>query len=72
MRVNLCVPQLIVGSFNRPPNKGIGPFLGLEIEHSKITERFRNNPTLISGGDLNASYIDWEMGLYPKPRPTSH
>ena len=45
--------KLVVGSFYRPPDRGIQPLLDLEIELAQISEKFRNNPktTLILGGD---------------------
>ena len=57
--------KLVVGSFYRPPNKGVSPILELESQLSEITDTFRNNPktTLILGRDFNAGGIDWETGL---------
>ena len=57
--------QLVVGSFYRPPSKGVNPILELESQPSEITDSFRNNPktTLNLGGDFNAGGIDWETGL---------
>ena len=57
--------KLVVGSFYRPPNKGVIPILELESQLSEITDTFRNNPktTLILGGDFNTGGIDWETGL---------
>ena len=57
--------KLVVGSFYRPPNKGVSPILELESQLSKITDTFRNNPktTLIMGGDFNAGGIDWETSV---------
>ena len=54
--------KLIVGSFYRPPDKGIEPILNLETELSEITEKLRNNSkyTVMLGGDFNATNIvDW-------------
>ena len=44
--------KIVVGSFYRPPDKGIEPILNLETELSEITEKFRNNSkyTVIPGG----------------------
>ena len=44
--------KLIVGSFYRPPDKGIEPILNLETELSEITEKLRNNSkyTVMLGG----------------------
>ena len=63
--------KLVVGSFYRPPNKGISPILELESQLSKTTDSFRNNPktTLILGGDFNAVGIDWETGLVRDDSP---
>ena len=49
--------KLIVGSFYRPPDKGIEPILNLETELSEITEKLRNNSkyTVMLGGDFNAA-----------------
>ena len=60
----------MVGSFYRPPDKGIEPILNLETELSEITEKFRNNSKytviqLILGGDFNAANIDWDTGIVP-------
>ena len=54
--------KLVVGSFYRPPDRGIQPLLDLEIELAQISEKFRNNPktTLILGGDFNAGGINWD------------
>ena len=59
--------KLVVGSFYRPPNKGVRPILELESQLSEITDTFRNilKTTLILGGDFNAGGIDWETGLVP-------
>ena len=35
--------KLVVGSFYRPPDRGIQPLLDLEIELAQISEKFRNN-----------------------------
>ena len=61
----------MVGSFYRPPNKGVSPILELESQLSEITDTFRNNPktTIILGGDFNAGGIDWETGLVPDDSP---
>ena len=61
----------MVGSFYRPPNKGVRPILELESQLSEITDTFRNNPktTFILGGDFNAGGIDWETGLVPDDSP---
>ena len=63
--------KLVVGSFYRPPNKGVSPILELESQLSEITDTFRNNPktTLILGGDFNAGGIHWETGLVPDDSP---
>ena len=67
--------KLVVGSFYRPPDRGIQPLLDLEIEIScisinilnpelaQISEKFRNNPktTLILGSDFNAGGINWDL-----------
>ena len=57
--------KIVVGSFYRPPDKGIEPILNLETELSEITEKFRNNSkyTVILGGDFNAANIDWDTGI---------
>ena len=57
--------KLIVGSFYRPPDKGIEPILNLETELSEITEKLRNNSkyTVMLGGDFNAANIDWDTGI---------
>ena len=54
--------KLVVGSFYRPPDRGIQPLLDLEIELAQISEKIRNNPktTLILGGDFNAGGINWD------------
>ena len=54
--------KLDVGSFYRPPDRGIQPLLDLELELAQISEKFRNNPktTLILGGDFNAGGINWD------------
>ena len=59
--------KLIVGSFYRPPDKGIEPILNLETELSEITEKLRNNSkyTVMLGGDFNAANIDWDTGTVP-------
>ena len=59
--------KLIVGSFYRPPDKGIEPILNLETELSEITEKLRNNSkyTVMLGGDFNAANIDWDTGIVP-------
>ena len=59
--------KIVVGSFYRPPDKGIEPILNLETELSEITEKFRNNSkyTVILGGDFNAANIDWDTGIVP-------
>ena len=51
--------KLIVGSFYRPPDKGIEPILNLETELSEITETLRNNSkyTVMLGGDFNEQLI---------------
>ena len=36
--------KLVVGSYYRPPDRGIQPLLDLEIELAQISEKFRNNP----------------------------
>ena len=61
----------MVGSFYRPPNKGVSPILELESQLSEITNTFRNNPktTLILGGDFNTGGIDWETGQVPDDSP---
>ena len=61
----------MVGSFYRPPKKGVSPFLELESPLSEITDTFRNNPktTLNVGGDFSAGGIDWETGLLPDDSP---
>ena len=55
--------KLVVGSFYRPPDRGIQPLLDLEIELAQISEKFRNNSktTLILGGDFNAGGINWDL-----------
>ena len=55
--------KLVVGSFYRPPDRGIQRLLDLEIELAQISEKFRNNPktTLILGGDFNAGGINWDI-----------
>ena len=55
--------KLVVGSFYRPPDRGIQPLLDLEIELAQISEKIRNNPktTLILGGDFNAGGINWDL-----------
>ena len=59
--------KIVVGSFYRPPDKGIEPILNLETELSEITEKFRNNSKyiVILGGDFNAANIDWDTGIVP-------
>ena len=46
--------KLVIGSFYRPPGKGIQPLVDLEMELAQILEKFKNNPktTLILGGDF--------------------
>ena len=63
--------ELVVGSFYRPPNKGVSPILELESQLSEITDTFRNDPktTLVLGGDFNAGGIDWKTGLVPDDSP---
>ena len=63
--------KLVVGSFYRPPNKGVSPILELESKLSEITDTFRNNPitTFTLGGYFNAEGIDWETGLVPDDSP---
>ena len=55
--------KLVVGSFYRPPNKGVSPILELESQLSEITDTFRNNPktTLILGGDFNAGVLTGKL-----------
>ena len=55
--------KLVIGSFYRPPDKGIQPLVDLEIELAQISEKFKNNPktTLILGGDFNAGGINWDL-----------
>ena len=64
----------MVGSFYRPPNKGVSLILELESQLSEITDTFRNNPKtiIILGGDFNAVGIDWETGLVPDDSPNRH
>ena len=59
--------KIVVGSFYRPPNKGIEPILNLEIELSEITEKFRNDSkyTVILGGDFTAANIACDTGIVP-------
>ena len=54
---------LVIGSFYRPPDKGIQPLVDLEMELAQISEKFKNNPktTLILGGDFNAGGINWDL-----------
>ena len=54
--------KLVVGSFYRPPDRGIQPLLDLESKLAQILEKFKNNPktTLILGGDFNAGGINWD------------
>ena len=61
----------MVGSFYRPPSKGVSPIFELKSQLSEITDTFRNNPktTLILDGDFNAGGIDWETGLVPDDPP---
>ena len=63
--------KMAVGSFYRPPNKGVNPILELESQLFEITDTFRNNPktTRILGGDFNARGIGWETGLVPDDSP---
>ena len=62
---------MVVGSFYRPPNKGVSPILELGSQLSEISDNFRNKPktTLILGGDYNAGGIDWETGLVSDDSP---
>ena len=55
--------KLVIGSFYRPPDKGIQPLVDLEMELTQISEKFKNNPktTLILGGDFNAGGINWDL-----------
>ena len=55
--------KLVVGSFYRPPNKGVSPILELESQLSEIMDRFRNNPktTFIFGGDFNAGVLTGKL-----------
>ena len=55
--------KLVIGSFYRPPDKGIQPLVDLEMESAQILEKFKNNPktTLILGGDFNAGGINWNL-----------
>ena len=55
--------KLVIGSFYRPPDKGIQPLVDLEMELAQISEKFKNNPktTLILGGDFNAGGINWDL-----------
>ena len=57
----------MVGSFYRPPDKGIEPILSLETELFELTEKFRNNSkyTVILKGHFNAANIDWDTGIVP-------
>ena len=61
--------KLVVGSFYRPPNKGVSPNLELENKLSEITDTVRNNPktTLILCGDFYAEKLD-ECLLTPPNR----
>ena len=36
--------KLVIGSFYRPPDKGIQPLVDLEMELAQISEKFKNNP----------------------------
>ena len=55
--------ELVIGSFYRPPDKGIQPLVDLEMELAQISEKFKSNPktTLILGGDFNAGGINWDL-----------
>ena len=55
--------KLVIGSFYRPPDKGIQPLVDLEMELAQISEKFKNNPktTLILGGDFNTGGINWDL-----------
>ena len=55
--------KLVIGSFYRPPEKGIQPLVDLKMELAQISEKFKNNPktTLILGGDFNAGGINWDL-----------
>ena len=55
--------KLVIGSFYRPPDKGIQPLVDLEMELAQISEKFKNNhkTTLILGGDFNAGGINWDL-----------
>ena len=55
--------KLVIGSFYRPPDKGIQPLVDLEMELAQISEKFKNNPktTLILCGDFNAGGINWDL-----------
>ena len=35
--------KLVIGSFYRPPDKGIQPLVDLEMELAQISEKFKNN-----------------------------
>ena len=55
--------KLIVGSFYRPPDRGIQALLDLESELAQFSEKFKNNPktTLILGGDFKAGGINRDL-----------
>ena len=55
--------KLVIGSFYRPPDKGIQSLVDLEMELAQISEMFKNNPktSLILGGDFNAGGINWDL-----------
>ena len=55
--------KLVVGSFYRPPHKGVSPILELENQLSDITDTFWYNPklTLILDGDLTQGVLTGKL-----------
>ena len=60
----------MVGSFYRPPDKGVIPILELENQLSEIMDTLKNNPkTLFLVVILTQGVLTGESGLVPDDSP---
>ena len=51
--------KITIGSFYRPPDKGIDPIEGLNQSLSSLNYKRCKNTTILLGGDFNLPHIDW-------------
>ena len=63
--------KLVVGSFYRPPNKGVSQFWNWKVNYPRLRIHLGTTPKLLLfwAVILTQGGIDWETGLVPDDSP---